>query len=253
MVQASDPSAGTAVRPPVALIAGAGDGLGTALAQRLLPEGFQTILVARSAERLQKRAESLAHAGGRLHCRALDLRDEQAVTQLFEGVEAEFGAPEFVVYNAGAQYRESVLKTSSEMFEKVWRLSCFGGFLVGREAARRMADKGHGTIIFTGATASIRGGDGFAAFASAKFGLRARAQSMARELGPKGVHVASSVIDGAIDMPRIHKLFPGRAASLPPDGMLQPADIADAYLAVHRQKRSAWSHEIDLRPWCEKF
>jgi NAD(P)-dependent dehydrogenase (short-subunit alcohol dehydrogenase family) len=196
---------------------------------------------------------AIAASGSRAFAKVCDLRDEEAVGELFDDVAAECGVPDLVVYNAGAQYRESILKTRGDMFEKVWRLSCFGGFLVGREAARRMLSRGSGTVIFTGATASTRGGANFAAFASAKFALRALAQSMARELGPQGIHVAHVVIDGAIDMPRIHKLFPDLAERTPEDGLLKPDDIASSYVAIHKQPRSAWTFELDLRPWAEKF
>lgn len=240
-------------KAPVALIAGAGEGLGTAIARACASAGFATVLVARSQERLDRVAAAINDEGGIARAKTADLRDEAAVVGLFDQIEAELGIPEFVVYNAGAQYRQSILDTRADMFEKVWRLSCFAGFLVGREAARRMTPRGSGTVIFTGATASIRGGPNFAAFAAAKFGLRALAQSMARELGPQGLHVAHVVIDGAIDMPRIHKLFPDLAARTPEDGMLHPDDIAQSYLALHRQPRSAWTFELDLRPWAEKF
>jgi NAD(P)-dependent dehydrogenase (short-subunit alcohol dehydrogenase family) len=150
-------------------------------------------------------------------------------------------------------FRGSLLDTDAETFRKVWRLTCFGGFLVGRAAAKRMAERGHGTILFSGATASVRGGALFAAFASAKAGLRSLAQSMAREFGPKGVHVAHVVIDGVIDTAAVRQRLPGRIEALPPNGAMKPEDIAEAYWQLHAQPRSAWTHEIDLRPWCEKF
>jgi NAD(P)-dependent dehydrogenase (short-subunit alcohol dehydrogenase family) len=157
------------------------------------------------------------------------------------------------VFNTGANYRASILDTPSDMFEKVWRLGCYAGFIVGREAARHMTPRGHGTIIFTGATASLRGSAQFAAFAAAKGGLRQVAQSMARELGPKGIHVASVIIDGMIDSPRVRERFPERVAQLPEDGMLKPADIAELYWQLHQQPRSAWTFEVDLRPYAERF
>lgn len=237
----------------IALIAGAGDGIGVALARRCLSDGFVVNVVARSLERLESRMAPLEAPADRLVCHETDLRSEAAITALFDRVQREHGAPDLVVFNAGAQYRKPFAETPAEMFEKVWRLSCYAGFLVGQAAARAMLARGQGTIIFTGATASLRGGSQFAAFAAAKFGLRAVAQSMAREFGPRGLHVASVIVDGAIDMPRIHQLFPNLAATTPPDGLLDPSAIADAYLALHRQQRSAWSHEVDLRPWCEKF
>jgi NAD(P)-dependent dehydrogenase (short-subunit alcohol dehydrogenase family) len=153
------------------------------------------------------------------------------------------------VYNAGAFERASVLDTSPEDFERCWRIGCFGGFLVGRAAARAMLTRGSGTIVLTGATASLRGGAGFVNLASPKFGLRALAQSMARELGPKGIHVAHAIIDGQIRTARYEHLLAERG----PDSLLEPAAIAQTYLALHRQPRTAWTHELDLRPWSEKF
>mgnify|MGYP006288150981 CR=1 FL=1 len=157
------------------------------------------------------------------------------------------------VFNTGANYRNSILDTPSEMFEKVWRLGCFGGFLVGREAARHMAPRGRGTIIFTGATASLRGAAQFAAFAVAKGGLRQLAQSMARELGPQGIHVASVIVDGLIDSPRVRERMPERVAAAGEDGMLDPADIAEVYYQLHTQPPSAWTFELDVRPAKERF
>lgn len=243
------PESGTGV----ALVAGVGEGIGANIARRAAAEGFNTVMVARNLARLSQIAVEIEHAGGIAHARAMDLRIGEDVATLFEDVVAELGAPNLVVFNAGAQYRESILETTGSMFEKVWRLNCLAGFFVAREAARHMVRQQRGTIIFTGATASLRGADGFAAFASAKFGLRALAQSMARELAPKGIHVANVIIDGPVDMPAIHKLFPDLACSLPEDGMMKPTDIADTYLWLHRQPRSAWSFEIDLRPWAEAF
>lgn len=237
----------------VALVAGVGEGIGLGIAKRAAQEGFFTVMVARNLERLNKVAAEIEQAGGSATARAVDLRIEEDVAALFQDVVAEYGIPDLVVYNAGAQYRQPILETTGSMFEKVWRLSCFAGFLVAREAARHMVRRGRGTIIFTGATASLRGAAEFAAFAGAKSGLRAVAQSMARELGPKGIHVANVIIDGPVDMPAIHKLFPDLADSLPKDGMMNPSDIADAYLSIHNQAPSAWSFEIDLRPWAEKF
>jgi NAD(P)-dependent dehydrogenase (short-subunit alcohol dehydrogenase family) len=175
------------------------------------------------------------------------------VAKLFDDVEAEIGPIEVAVFNTGANYRASILDTPADMFDKVWRLGCYAGFLVGREAARHMVPRGRGTILFTGATASVRGSAQFAAFASAKGGLRQVAQSMARELGPKGIHVASVIIDGMIDSQRVRERFPERVAQLPEDGMLKPADIAELYFEIHRQPRSAWTFEADLRPYAEKF
>ena len=238
---------------PVALIAGVGDGLGGAVARRFAAAGFATVLVARSADRLERIADSIERAGGRGVAYVADLREEAAVEKLFDDVEAEVGTISVAVFNAGANYRNSILDTPADMFEKIWRLGCYAGFLIGREAARHMVPRGHGTIIFTGATASLRGSSQFAAFAAAKGGVRLVAQSMARELGPKGIHVASVIIDGMIDSPRVRERFPERVAHLPEDGMLKPADIAEVYFQIHQQPRSAWAFEVDLRPWAEKF
>ena len=240
-------------RSKIALIAGVGDGLGGAIARRFAREGYATVLVARSAERLARIADDIEAGGGRGVVYVADLREETAVSKLFEDVEKELGPISLVVFNAGANYRNSILDTPADMFEKVWRLTCYAGFLVGREAARHMVPRGHGTLIFTGATASLRGASQFAAFASAKGGLRQLAQSMARELGPKGLHVASVIIDGIIDTPRMHERFAERMAHLPPEGALKPAHIAETYWQLHNQPRDAWAFEVDLRPWVEKF
>jgi len=239
--------------PNVALVAGVGDGLGGAVARRFAREGHPTVLVARNAERLARIAGEIAQAGGRGIAYVADLREESAVAKLFDDVEAAIGPIDVAVFNTGANYRASILDTPADMFEKVWRLGCYAGFLVGREAARHMVPRGQGTIIFTGATASVRGAANFAAFAAAKGGVRQVAQAMARELGPQGIHVASVIIDGMIDSPRVRERFAGRITELPPEGMLRPADIAEVYWQLHQQPRSAWSFEVDVRPWAEKF
>lgn len=239
--------------PKVALIAGVGDGLGGALARRFAHGGYATALVARSAERLTRIADGIEAEGGRGVAYVADVREESAVSKLFEDVEKELGPISLAVFNAGAHYRNSILDTPADVFENVWRLSCYAGFLVGREAARHMAPRGHGTLIFTGATASLRGSSHFGAFASAKGGLRQLAQSMARELGPKGIHVASVIVDGTIDSPRMHERYPERMAQMPPDGALKPGHIAETYWQLHNQPRDAWTFEVDLRPWAEKF
>ncbi len=237
----------------VALVAGVGDGLGGAVARRFARGGHAVAMVARTEARLARIAGDIEREGGRGVAYLADLREESAVTKLFEDVESELGAIDVVVFNTGANYRNSILDTPAETFESVWRLSCWAGFLVGREAARHMAPRGSGTIIFTGATASLRGAAQFAAFAAAKGGLRQVAQSMARELGPKGVHVCSAIIDGAIDSPRMHERAPERMAALGPDGAMKPASLAEAYWQLAQQPRDAWTFEIDLRPWAEKF
>jgi NAD(P)-dependent dehydrogenase (short-subunit alcohol dehydrogenase family) len=240
-------------KPNVALVAGVGEGLGGAIARRFARGGHPTVLVARNADRLARIAAGIEAAGGRGIAYVADLREESAVAKLFDDVEAEIGPIDVAVFNTGANYRASILDTPADMFEKVWRLGCYAGFLVGREAARHMVPRGQGSIIFTGATASLRGAAQFAAFAAAKGGVRQVAQAMARELGPQGIHVASVIIDGMIDSPRVRERFPERAAQLPPDGMLKPDDIAETYWQLHQQPRDAWTFEVDLRPWAEQF
>jgi NAD(P)-dependent dehydrogenase (short-subunit alcohol dehydrogenase family) len=229
----SDPDfCGAAVS--IALIGGAGEGLGAALGRRFAKGGLETILSSRTQ-------------GERA-----DLREETQVVELFERVEKR-GPVEVAIFNAGANFRASILDTPAEMFEKVWRLGCYAGFLFGREAARRMMARGKGTILFTGATASVRGSSQFAAFAAAKGGLRQVAQSMARELGPKNIHVAHVVVDGMIDNRRTRERMAERARELPADGMLATDAIAELFWQLHVQPRSAWTFEADLRPWAEKF
>jgi len=239
--------------PQIALIAGVGEGLGAALARRFGHAGFHTVLVARSLERLERIAVDVEAGGGRGIAYAADLRDEQAVSKLFDDVEEQIGPISVAVFNAGANFRASILDTPAETFEQVWRLGCYAGFLVGREAARHMTPRGRGTIIFTGATASVRGGAQFAAFAAAKGGLRQIAQSMGRELGPQGIHVASVIIDGMIDSPRMRERFPERVAQAGPEGMLRTQDIAEVYFQLHSQPKTAWTAEIDLRPAGERY
>lgn len=236
----------------VALVVGAGSGLGAALARCFAQAGMAVAVASRNRDRLAALEEDVAAAGGTLRRHACDATDESQVQDLFARVQAELGMPALVVYNASARVRASVLDLSVADFEHTWRGACLGGFLVGREAARRMlagGESGRGTILFTGATASLRGGAGFAAFAAGKSGLRALAQSMARELGPRGLHVAHVVIDGQIESDR-----PGyRAGERGADAVLAPDAIAATYLHLHRQERSAWTLEADLRPWVEKF
>ena len=237
----------------VAVVAGAGPGLGAGIARRFAAAGLTVALVARKEERLRDLADEIAAQGGHAFPAPADIRDEDAVAALFAAIENHRGPIEAVAFNAGAQFRAPLLDTPADMFEKVWRLGCYAGFVVGREAARVMAPRGRGSILFPGATAAIRGGDGFAAFAASKFGLRALAQSMAREFGPQGLHVAHIVVDGLIDTATIRARFPEIVADMPADGMLSPDAIGQVYVDLHLQPRSAWSFEVDLRPWSEKF
>ena len=224
------------------------------MGRRFAREGFQVALVRRRhGDELSELCAEIEKSGGRARGFEVDARREEEVVSLFERVEKEMGPIEVVVINPGANINIPIRDMTSRKFFKVWEMACFAGFLVGREAARAMVPRQKGTILFTGATASLRGGSGFAAFASAKAGLRAVAQSMARELGPEGIHVAHVVVDGAIDMPWIRENFGEELAKRGPDAMLAPDEIAETYWAIHAQRRSAWTFEVDLRPWIEKW
>jgi NAD(P)-dependent dehydrogenase (short-subunit alcohol dehydrogenase family) len=228
-----------------AVVIGAGPGLGAAVARRARREGLTVVVSSRNSARLEPLAAELGAKA--ITC---DASREADVQSLFAAVAAAHGPPQLVVYNAGAFLAKSVLDLTAQEFEEGWRAGCFGGFLVGRAAARLMVPAGLGTILFTGATASLRGGAKFAGFAAGKFGLRALAQSMARELGPKGVHIAHVIVDGMIEAE--HRAGRKRSEN-PPDALLHPDAIAESYWQLHRQPRSAWTHELDLRPWSEKF
>jgi NAD(P)-dependent dehydrogenase (short-subunit alcohol dehydrogenase family) len=235
------------------VVGGVGEGLGLAIATRFATAGHPVVMLARSADRLTMFEQKIAAAGGIARGRPTDVRDERQVVELFEQVATEHGRIDAAIYNAGGQHRKPLLEITGDTFEKVWRLGCFGAFVFGREAVRHMLAQQQGTIIFTGATASVRGGVNFAAFAAAKFGTRAVAQSMAREFGPQGIHVASVVVDGGIDMPEIHRRYAASGRTPPEDGLLAPSAIAETYYQIHRQHRSAWTMETEVRPYCEKF
>lgn len=239
----------------VCLVVGVGDGLGSAIAKAFAAEGHTVCMTrrARNLEDLQALAGEIAGEGGTAHAYGVDARDEAEMVALFEAVERDIGPLEVVVFNIGANVRFGIRETTARVFTKVWEMACFAGFLTGREAAKAMVPRGRGSILFTGATASVRGREGFAAFAAAKHGLRAVAQSMARELGPEGIHVAHLVIDGAIDGVFIRSQRDNVDDLLAEDAILKPADIAQAYVMLHNQPRSAWTHELDLRPWRETW
>lgn len=240
-------------RPPVAVVIGAGDATGGAIARRFAREGYIACITRRHLDQLEPLAEQIRAEGGIAHPFACDARSEEQTVGLFERIERNIGPIEVMVFNIGANVRFSITETTERVYRKVWEMAALSGFLAGREAAKVMLERGRGTIIFTGATASLRGGKGFAAFASAKFALRALAQSMARELGPQGIHVAHPIIDGAIDTAFIRDNFPERYALKDEDGILDPEHIAEQYWQLHCQPRSAWTHELDLRPWLETF
>lgn len=245
----------------VAVIVGAGPGLGCSLARRCARAEMHVALVARDAGRLETIAAECSGVGHNGRAYACDATHDEQVDGLFLQIAEDLGTPDLVIYNAGAFVRRSILETTAEEFEQCWRVGCYGGFLVGRAAARAMVARSQrralqggdqrpcGTIIFTGATASLRGSAQFHNLAVGKFGLRALAQSMARELQPQGIHVAHVVIDGRI---RPHPVVESTGERVG-DDMLDADAIAEAYYQLHHQHRSAWSAEIDLRPWLEKF
>lgn len=236
-----------------AIVIGAGDATGGAVAKRFAKGGYVACVTRRNAEKLEPLLAEIRAEGGEARGFGSDARDEAQVIELFSTVEREVGPVDVLVFNIGANVNFPITEMTERVYRKVWEMAAFAGFLTGREAARVMSPRGRGTIIFTGATASLRGGPGFAAFAGAKFALRALAQSMARELGPKGIHVAHPIIDGAIDTAFIRDNFPSRYALKDKDGILNPAHIAEAYWQIHCQPRDAWTHELDLRPWMETF
>jgi NAD(P)-dependent dehydrogenase (short-subunit alcohol dehydrogenase family) len=238
---------------PVALVIGAGDATGGAIARRFAREGYTACVTRRQADKLAPLVERIQSEGGQAHGFGSDARDEAAVIELVAQIERDIGPIEVMVFNIGANVRFSVTDTTERVYRKVWEMAALAGFLTGREAAKAMLPRARGTILFTGATASLRGAAGFSAFAGAKHALRALAQSMARELGPQGIHVAHVVIDGAIDTRFIAENFPERYALKEQDGILNPEDIAETYWQLHRQPRSAWTFEMDLRPWSETW
>ena len=241
----------------VALVIGAGDATGGAIARRFARGGYTACATRRSLNKLQPLLEQIRADGGTAYGFASDARKEEEVVALIEHIEATIGPIEVLVFNIGANAPSSILEETARKYFKIWEMACFSGFLNGREVARRMvtrtAPDRPQTIIFTGATASLRGGANLGAFAGAKHALRALAQSMARELGPRGIHVAHSIIDGAIDTEFIRDNFPERYALKAQDGILNPDHIADQYWMLHTQPRDAWTHELDLRPYMEKF
>jgi NAD(P)-dependent dehydrogenase (short-subunit alcohol dehydrogenase family) len=230
-------------------VVGAGPGLGAALARRFAREGYAVGLFARSESSLLPVRQEVEKAGGRAGLYLADVANEAALKSAFARMRTELGAPEVCIYNAGTYVKAGLLELTPEQFESAWRIDCMGGFLTAREVVPAMLERGRGTLLFTGATASVRGSARFAAFAVGKFGLRALAQSLAREFGPKGIHVAHVVIDGMIDAQRVRSMVPGGEAAT----MLSPDAIAETYWQLHSQDASAWTQELDVRPAAEKF
>ncbi len=238
-----------------AVVIGAGDATGGAIARAFAAEGLTACVNrrARNAASLEALAQSIRDEGHAARAFPGDARVEEEMVALFDRVEAEVGPVEVAVFNIGANVNFPIAETTVRVYTKVWEMACLGGFLMGREAAKRMAPRGRGTILFTGATASLRGGSGYAAFSGAKAALRMCAQAMARELGPQGIHVAHIVIDGAIDTDFIKGRHPDFNAAKAADLILSPQAIAANYVLLHKQPKSAWTHELDLRPWGEAW
>jgi NAD(P)-dependent dehydrogenase (short-subunit alcohol dehydrogenase family) len=235
------------------LVIGAGDATGGAIARRFAREGYIACVTRRSVDKLAPLVTRIEADGGVAHAFGTDARKEDAMVALFQEIEANIAPIEAAVFNIGANVRFGITETTARVYFKVWEMACFAGFLMGREAARVMLPRQRGSIFFTGATASLRGRAGFSAFAGAKHGLRALAQSMAKELGPQGVHVAHLIIDGAIDTEFIRSNFPERYALKEQEGIVNPDHIADTYWMLHQQPRDAWTHELELRPWLESW
>lgn len=241
---------------PVALAVGAGDAIGAAFARRFAAGGYNVAVARRDASKSEQLINELEGAGVKAMAFSMDARSEEQTIELFDQVESDLGPINTCLYNAGANSQFPILDTEAAMFRKIWELACFGAFLTGREAARRMVPRGHGTLLFTGATASLRGGSGYAAFAGAKFGVRALAQSLARELGPKGIHVAHLIIDAGVDSAAIHarrRARYGDDVTFAEDELVKTASIAEAYWTLSQQRRDGWTHELDIRPFIETW
>ena len=240
-------------RKGICCVIGTGDATGSAVARRFAREGFTVCVARRNKDALTALVDQITAQGGQARAFGLDARREDQVVEFFRQIETEVGPIEAVIFNVGGNVRFPILETTAQKYFKVWEMCAMAGFLVGREAARAMLPRGRGTILFTGATASLRGSAGFAAFAGGKAALRALAQSMARELGPQGLHVAHVVIDGIIDTAFAREHFAEVVRTAGPDGILNPDHIADAYWWLYQQPRDAWTFELDLRPSTERW
>ena len=238
-------------------VVGAGDFIGGAIAEKFAAEGYRVFGGRRNGDQLAPLKAKIEAAGGVFEGRSLDARVEDQVAQFMAWADADQPL-EAVIFNVGANVNFPILETTERVFRKVWEMACEAGFFAGREAARRLLERGGGSIFFTGATASVRGGVGYAAFASAKAGLRAVAQSMARELGPRNIHVAHLIIDAGVDTAFVRqRIVAARGETalehLAPDTLMEPSSIADAYWMLHQQTRDGWTFELDLRPFAETW
>lgn len=241
---------------PVCLIVGAGDYIGAAIARRFAAGGYTVCLGRRNGEKSAALVKEISDSGGQAHGFTLDAREETQIEERFAMIENEIGPLEIVISNPGGNVNFPIRETTERVFYKVWKMACLTGFLSGREAAKYMVPRKKGTILFTGATASVRGGSGFGAFASAKFALRGLAQSMARELGPQNIHVAHLIIDAGVDTAFVKERLEARGINrdeLPEDTLMNPKSVGEAYWMLHNQTRDAWTHEMDLRPFAENF
>ena len=244
-------------RQATAAVIGAGDFIGSAIAKKFAAEGFTVFAGRRNGDKLAPLVADIEAAGGKIVARSLDARKEDDITAFLQ--QADKLAPlDVCIFNVGANVNFPLLETTERVFRKVWEMACYSDFLAGREAARLMLPRGRGNIFFTGATAGLRGGVGYAAFASAKFGLRAVAQSMARELGPKNIHVAHLVIDAGVDTEWVRERIKqregeGALANLDPGRLMRPASVAEAYWQIYNEPRDAWSFEREIRPYGEKW
>lgn len=241
---------------PVAFVVGAGDYIGAAIAKRFAAGGFIVCMGRRNGDKLAPLVSEIEAAGGTAIGYTMDARDEDSTAEVFKTIENEIGPIDVVIFNVGGNVRFPVLDTTSRVFRKVWEMACFAGFLTGREAARYMVPRGRGSVFFTGASASMRGNDGYGAFAAGKAGLRAFAQSLARELGPKNIHVAHLVIDAGVDTAFVRDRMRQQGQdpdAIPPDTLMNPDSVAQAYWQLYHQPRDGWTFEMDLRPFGERW
>lgn len=239
-----------------ALIVGAGDYIGAAIAKRFARGGYHVVVGRRNADKNEPLLNAIRAEGGTASGYAFDARDEDIVKSRFAEIIAEHGVPDVVIFNVGGNVRFNLGDTTARVYRKVWEMCAFAAFLVGREAAEHMTPRGHGSIFFTGATASMRGAAGYAAFSGGKFALRALAQSMARELGPKGLHIAHLIIDAGVDTAFVRDRIKQAGVdpeTMPPDTLMNPDSVGEAYWMLHHQTRDAWTHEMDIRPFGEKW
>lgn len=244
------------MKAPIVFIIGAGDYIGAAIARRFSDGGFVVCMGRRNGEKLAPLVYEMIGKGGSAHGFTMDARDEENTARIFEKIEKDIGPIDLVIFNVGGNVYFPILDTTARVFRKVWEMACFAGFFSGREAARYMIPRGRGKIFFTGASASMRGKSGYSAFTAAKAGLRMLAQSMARELGPQNIHVAHLIIDAGVDTAFVRERITAAGKDpddLPPDTLMDPRSVAEAYWMLYHQKRDGWTHELDLRPYGETW